>query len=131
MKPCTKCKAVKPFEEFYTNPNRSSGYNSWCKVCCVETNRWGHVKRKYGLTQEQYLQMLEEQNGVCAICLNPENKVHKGNQKSMLSVDHDHETGAVRGLLCDRCNTGLAAFRDQPQYMMNAILYLDAKEVLI
>ncbi len=53
--------------------------------------------RRYGITLTQYGQLLEFQGGRCAICERPPGQLH-------LSVDHDHETGAVRGLLCQRCN---------------------------
>ena len=62
--------------------------------------------RKYGITPEQYAQMLLDQGGVCAICGLPETRILHG-QVCQLCVDHDHETGEVRGLLCFMCNTTL------------------------
>jgi len=81
-----------------------------------------HLKR-YGLSVEDYEKMAADQNGVCAICGQPERK------KSALSVDHDHETGEVRGLLCDACNRGLGAFRDDPERLGRAIAYLEAATI--
>ena len=72
--------------------------------------------RRYGLTIEQYDQMLFEQSYVCAICHKPCSKA--------LAVDHDHKTGAVRGLLCMNCNHGLGKFKDDPNLLMAAIKYL-------
>lgn len=70
-----------------------------------------HLKRQYGITLEQYNQMLEEQNGVCAMCFEPETvKSHHTGEVRYLAVDHDHKTGKVRGLLCFRCNTMLEHF---------------------
>lgn len=74
--------------------------------------------KMYGLSPEQYLDMLEKQQGKCAICkLEPTSK--RG-----LAVDHDHETGEVRGLLCGGCNTALGSFKDDPEVLTSAIEYL-------
>lgn len=62
------------------------------------------LRSKYGITLAQYNEMLAEQGGVCAICHRPES-VHIAGKRIALSVDHNHETGAVRGLLCKGCNT--------------------------
>lgn len=64
------------------------------------------LKRKYGITADQYQQMLEEQGGVCAICKTPPT-----NRK--LVVDHCHQSGVVRGLLCNHCNSMLGFSRDK------------------
>jgi hypothetical protein len=74
----------------------------------------------YGLTVDQYNDILLEQNGVCAICAKPENTSSKG----VLSIDHDHNSGKVRGLLCDTCNRGLGHFYDNISLLYNAIKYL-------
>ena len=82
--------------------------------------------KKYGITLEDYDRMYESQNGVCAICLKPEttkDRWRRGGIKR-LAVDHDHETGAVRGLLCDRCNKALGCFRDDPELVRAALDYL-------
>lgn len=63
-----------------------------------------HRLRTYGITQEQYDAMAQKQNQVCAICHRP--------PKRVLVVDHDHITGDIRGLLCDRCNVGLGWLKD-------------------
>lgn len=77
------------------NPEKVKGY----------MRKW-LLKKGYGLTLEQYERLLEDQNGVCAICLQPEHRVYNGTLAS-LAVDHCHETGRVRGLLCIRCNRSL------------------------
>jgi len=64
----------------------------------AERMRWRHIKKKYGLSQEQYLAMLRAQNGRCACC----KRLPKPGR--WLAVDHCHETGRVRGLLCNMCN---------------------------
>lgn len=73
---------------------------------------------KYGLTREQFDALSETQKGLCAICSGP------SRGKKRLSVDHDHETLDIRGLLCDPCNTGLGMFRDNPDLLFAAIRYL-------
>lgn len=74
--------------------------------------------RKYGLTLEQYEILLLEQSGVCAIC-----KLSRGIKK--LAVDHDHNSGKVRGLLCQFCNTALGKFLDDVSILKRAISYLE------
>lgn len=78
---------------------------------------------RYGLTGEEFLRMLEAQNGVCAICHEPETRRVSGTLCE-LAIDHDHETGRVRGLLCQRCNRGLGHFRDDPDLLRKAAAYL-------
>jgi hypothetical protein len=69
---------------------------------------------------EIYRELLEEQNGVCAICGNGQVSGH-----SRLFVDHDHQTGEIRGLLCGPCNSGLGMFRDNLEALKSATKYLD------
>lgn len=72
-----------------------------------ERRRAIKIKHRFGITGEEYDRLLETQGGMCALCGQPETVSHNGQTPSMLAVDHDHETGAVRGLLCFRCNVGL------------------------
>jgi hypothetical protein len=81
-----------------------------------------HLKRKYGITPEQYDEMLEAQGGGCAICHRPPR------DDISLHVDHDHETGAVRGLLCFRCNNSLGDLNDDAGLLQSAASYLDAHD---
>ena len=78
-----------------------------------------YLLRTYGITLEQYNQMLEEQEGKCKIC-----GKHHSESKKRMAVDHNHETGAIRGLLCTNCNTGIGLFLDNPTLIENAINYL-------
>jgi len=79
--------------------------------------------KKFGITIEDYERMFKEQNGVCAICGNPETVVTNG-EPWRLSVDHNHETGEVRGLLCTNCNNGLGRFKDSLDLFQKALVYL-------
>lgn len=80
--------------------------------------RAGHLKRKYGITIEQYDSMLESQGGGCFICGRPPR------EDISLHVDHDHSTGKVRGILCFCCNNALADFQDDPALLRKAACYV-------
>jgi len=81
------------------------------------SNIYSQKKNKYGLSKEEYDNMFVSQSNRCAICDNPfdENKA---------CVDHSHDSGLVRGLLCTNCNRGLGAFKDDITLIKNAIKYL-------
>lgn len=81
------------------------------------TNRRHSLKRLYGMTESDFDRMLADQDGRCAICMtvNPQRRWH---------VDHDHDTGEVRGILCNLCNVGLGAFKDNPEALSFAAFYL-------
>lgn len=76
------------------------------------------IKRHYGMTVDQYHGLLNSQGGVCAICRGQNTNGRR------YAVDHDHETGTVRGLLCSQCNVGLGMFRDSTSLLTEAISYL-------
>jgi len=97
------------------NPRR---FSLWQKTNRVRHGRKYFLKKLYGITLEIYDEMLLKQNKVCAICSN--GPTHR---RKYLSVDHDHNTGEVRGLLCEPCNTGLGFFRDNPQLLDKAAEY--------
>lgn len=78
-------------------------------------------KAYYGLTHQEFLDLMERQQGLCAIC---EVVLEEGRGKDKLAVDHDHVTGVIRGLLCQQCNSGLGYFRDNPLILQAAIAYL-------
>lgn len=88
-----------------------------------EALRDGERKRRFGITPERYSEMFRSQNGVCAICQQPETATRLGTLKA-LSVDHCHKTGAIRGLLCSDCNTGIGKLKDDPSVLQSAIRYL-------
>jgi hypothetical protein len=84
--------------------------------------KWA-LKRKYNLTVEEYEEIFNTQNGVCAICLNPETYVYNG-RTYRLAVDHCHTTGKVRGLLCKDCNQILGRFNEDLDRFQRAIEYI-------
>jgi hypothetical protein len=93
---------------------------------------WSHYKRKekYGLSRDDFAQLLAATDGHCPICHDafdePENGIHRGGPAARsLAVDHDHATGRVRGLLCNNCNKGIGIFRDDIDTLKAAIAYLE------
>lgn len=76
-----------------------------------------HLFKKYGLTIADFLKLIEEQNGVCAIC----------QEAPATAVDHNHETGQVRGILCSQCNSLIGYAREQEAVLFAAVTYLREK----
>ena len=82
-------------------------------------SRRSHLRRKFGITPEQYEAMYRKQNGACAVCL-------KHNLNGWrLAVDHCHKTGNVRGLLCTKCNTALGAVGDSLKLLTALFEYIE------
>lgn len=130
-KQCVKCLQVKPVAQFSKSKDKYDGLYPRCKTCVSESDKAYRVqskvaswKRRYGLTQEDYWRMFNEQGGVCAICKQPETKKH-GAVVMHLCVDHDHTTGVVRGLLCMSCNKMLGHSRENTSTLESAIEYLE------
>lgn len=96
-------------------------YRSKNKDVIAAQNRW----YKYGVTGDDYSRMLAAQNSTCAIC---ETKEPKG-KGSTFHVDHCHDTGTVRGLLCHHCNTALGGFKDNPTLLRKAASYIEGSNV--
>lgn len=101
------------------------GRNHRCKPCRKHLSWISHLKRRYGISGEQYLHLLTVQEGRCAICrCYPKTR--------QLGVDHDHQTGQIRGLLCKRCNHDLlGSARDDPAILQRALDYLQAKPIAL
>ena len=114
MKVCTHCKLEKEDHRFRRRPHGK--LTSWCKDCTNAGSRDYFKRTMYGITGSEYAQMVEEQGGRCLICL--------GQPDRSLHTDHCHGTGAVRGLLCSRCNIGLGCFKEDPELLSRAVMYL-------
>lgn len=146
QKICRVCREKKPLSEFNKHGG-SQGLRRDCKAC---QKKWSHdyyktiaveerikrkihrkqnmgqyrnseYKRKFGITLDDYNQMFENQKGKCMICGTTKGYPNTGRR---LAVDHDHETGKVRALLCGNCNTGISHFMHDPDLMEKAIDYL-------
>jgi len=141
MKKCTVCKEGKTLDCYYKSKISKDGYGYRCKSCdrtvratsrsrSKETKK-GYSRRAlmsmYGLTIQDYENMLKAQNRCCAIC-GTDNPLGEGNhsKRSYFSfcVDHCHTTGKVRGLLCNPCNRGLGFFKDSVEFLLKAGEYL-------
>ncbi|TYB70192.1 hypothetical protein FXF51_03755 [Nonomuraea sp. PA05] len=129
-KHCPRCKEIKPVADFGRNKAEKSGLAAYCKPCHNTvmrderiknhgSTRNYHLKRRYGITEDDFVRMLARQGGLCAIC-----RAVPGT-----FVDHCHATGQVRGVLCFNCNNGLGHFGDNTVLLELAALYL-AGEVL-
>lgn len=81
---------------------------------------WRHIKRNYGLTPESFQEKLDKQGGVCALC----RKLGRIGRNGKFYVDHCHDTGRVRGLVCRPCNTSLGILGDTPEKMERVMRYL-------
>jgi hypothetical protein len=127
-KVCPKCEKRLTFGNFYLDRSAKSLLSSWCKECIrlrPRNRKRAKLRHRYGLELEEYNAMLKEQNNRCAICSKRETQIHRATEKvTQLSVDHDHKTGAIRGLLCSRCNKGLGHFNDEPELVATALEYL-------
>jgi hypothetical protein len=146
VKICTKCKTgqdfyrdidswckecLKAYSKEYRNTKSKEGKSvtklaiekkpeKYNKDYFQKASRKSRLKRLYGISENEYIKMLEDQDGRCAIC-----KVSGGLiSGSFLSVDHNHSTGAIRGLLCSRCNTALGMLEDSLDNLEAAKIYL-------
>jgi hypothetical protein len=85
-------------------------------------------KRYYGITGEQYRNLLLKQEGRCAGCGKGETSLNRNGEVRSLAVDHCHTTGAVRGLLCDGCNNAISRANDSPSILRRLAAYLEVAD---
>jgi len=134
LRVCKTCglTATKPeeLELFVVGKNNRFGRSPYCKQCRNESDKQKQhnnslVRRckKFGITVEQYEQMIVQQENRCAICSKHYDDFN-GRGKNF-HIDHCHESGEVRGLLCSNCNTGLGQFKDNVKALESAIIYLN------
>jgi hypothetical protein len=114
-KHCLGCDEVKPWSEWHRNATASDGLSTRCKACRAAKGRSDYLKRQYGITQAERDELIASQGGVCCICLSA----------PAAHVDHCHETGRVRGVLCFSCNAALGQFKDRPDVMRRAATYVE------
>ena len=125
-KVCSICKETKPLSAFYKDTKGKLGVQSRCKDCNKTYAKRGDYKlkakqrslmRRYGIEACDFDRMLSSQNYQCGLCRL---------DASVLVVDHCHNTGTVRKLLCNPCNTGLGLFKDNPDLMRKAAEYVES-----
>lgn len=129
MKTCRDCGVRQSIDNFYHNNGPKKLPTSYCKPCyTIRTNRnrasrklrdpigykteW--MKQRYGITHNDYMDMVIAQDELCLICETP----------SKLVIDHDKQTGIIRGLLCSLCNVGIGNFDHNPAWTERATKYL-------
>ena len=114
---CSSCDTRKPLSEFHFNLVTNLPLYQ-----CKECSKWDKRAKAYGISREGYEELLKKQGGLCVCCRKPRTGTASYPD---LVVDHDHATGAVRGLLCPECNKGLGAFQDSKEALEGAIRYLE------
>ncbi|WP_371648151.1 endonuclease VII domain-containing protein [Streptomyces mirabilis] len=114
-KHCLGCGEIKPHSEWHRNRSASDGLSARCKACRAVEGREGHLKRHYGMTEAERDEMVASQMGLCVICL----------KAPAVHVDHCHETGRVRGVLCFNCNSAIGKLGDDPDAVRRAAAYLE------
>ncbi len=92
----------------------------------LKQSRERYLKTKYNLDSQQYFDLIKQQNNCCAICNKPEHRLLKTGDIKPLSVDHNHETGVVRALLCNDCNALLGFAKEDIGVLENAIKYIQS-----
>jgi hypothetical protein len=121
---------VKEYNRMYEKKEKAMIYRKKYRILkgAINSRKWrtnnpiksrdSYYKYQYGISFKEYEEILKNQNNVCAICGNKTDR--------NLCVDHNHETGEVRGLLCLDCNSALGHFKDNKKYLNNAIKYLNS-----
>lgn len=156
MKQCTKCKQKLDFDFFGKNKISKDGYTWWCRKCLAAQRReWrnnnkdkakkyakeyrrknpekyrnSQMKSVFGITLEDYNKMFKKQKGLCKICGLPETHKNMHGVKG-LSIDHNHHSKKIRGLLCNNCNLGIGQLKVDAFGILNlqkAIEYLSFYE---
>jgi hypothetical protein len=131
---CPVCNRRRNSEWAKNNPERANTRNRAHKARNKEKvdriHRNSKLTTVYGISIDEYEVLLSNQNGLCAICRESEVKRHRNGTLWALSVDHDHVTGKIRGLLCSACNVGIANFRENIEALEAAIEYLKSGGVL-
>jgi hypothetical protein len=112
---CPSCQQPVAHEDYVCNARTASGFGSRCRPCDREANSAYYFHRRYKLTKNQVAAIRSDQQDRCAICGDTDPQ----------HLDHDHETGRTRQLLCQRCDHGLGLFRDDPGLLHSAAFYLE------
>ena len=142
MKTCNVCGETKPLSDYYPTQFKSKQfpdkiyYHGKCKSCFIkekqkdytpEKGRDKNLRHSYGITLQEYNQMLTNQDSKCATCGTTEpggRKSGRGGGADVFVVDHCHKTGEVRGLLCHSCNRSMGLLGDNVSILSEMIKYL-------
>lgn len=132
---CRLCRQEK-FYQAFSFRSRGGGNRAlqpYCKACAPKDSRkrWersgyaASIKRFYGISYGTVKTLLDQQQSRCAICKETAPETSHYKQKKRLCVDHNHDTGEIRGLLCGTCNLMIGYSRDNPELLREAANYLD------
>ena len=139
MKTCTVCKKELPLTDYHKSSVSKDSFSYRCKSCDKKARmkyreensekfymnaRKRALKFKYGITLEEYEKVLAEQKGLCACCGVDKNATGGSREYWNFAVDHCHETGEIRGLLCNACNRGIGLLGDTAENLQRAVDYL-------
>ncbi|SRR6266566_63035 len=137
-KKCANCEEYKDLSDFSPSEGKAYGVSAWCKRCIaqvkntrytLERARVEHLWRVYGLTMEEYEQMLSDQSSLCACSGRSETRRVRRKKRSenapLLQVDHCHTTGRIRGLLCSACNQALGLLEEDPRRIKALLRYVE------
>jgi len=147
LKKCIKCQVLRPLEEFTPALRNKDGHRGACRICyrpySKKYNKEWRIKnpgkergyrdpavdsarqllRRYGLSEDDRQNLLLKQKYLCAAC----GEVPSGTKpnSSILHVDHDHKTGEIRGLLCQKCNSALGLLGDNKGKVLKLLAYIE------
>ena len=138
MKKCLGCQLFKNLNEFSSDKSRKDSLDKYCKICSrKKVSDWRFrnptkvkkynktyvknffLKKFYNISLNDYYVLRKKQSNKCAIC-----KIRQSKLQRLFSVDHDHKTSIVRGLLCAKCNILLGNCNENPEILKSAIDYL-------
>lgn len=128
MKKCSKCKTEKPLADFYKHKSLEHGVQAMCKECSSQYRKAWHAKKTKELGHWPYKYKQREYNLRHHYGLKPEDvpdRCQVCTSDLRVCVDHDHNTGKVRGFLCDRCNVVLGRVKDDPKLLRQLAEYLE------
>lgn len=149
---CSRCQTEKSHDLFHPDKSKRNGLSTYCRVCANAASKERYyanpeaararsnefrtgqplnyrdnwLRSVYKITLDEYDEMVTSQDGKCAICLKVETVTASGKVRR-LAVDHDHTTGAVRGLLCMKCNRALGLMNDDAERIVRMASYLGAQ----
>lgn len=115
---CFRCDVIKPLAAFKKSKRVNTGFVNVCKECMKYQDKFHKLKSAYGITLEDFHNILHKQNNVCAICMS------QFDSPRNICVDHNHNTKEVRGILCNNCNRGIGLLKDNSINLLRAYKYL-------
>lgn len=119
-KTCTKCRRALPQDAFARSNVGAGGLRSQCRSCRAQADRDYLLQRRFGMSAEQFDALLAAQGGRCALC----QRFEPGGRWGRFHVDHCHQTGQIRGILCHGCNVALGALGDDIEGLTRALRYV-------